>query len=144
MDLSEQLRDINTHLTAIIRKIGAGYAITFSQTNILLAIPVEGMFTSQLASRVGIEVSTATRNLSKLESKGFIRRKRDGYDRRKVIIILTEKGETLVENIDLKLDETAFELMQLIPFEDRENLIPILESFSWNLNRYRAQTGANH
>ncbi len=57
MDLSEQLRDINTQLTAIIRNIGAEHGITFSQTNILLAIPVDGLFSSQLAYKVGIEVT---------------------------------------------------------------------------------------
>lgn len=143
MDLSEQLRDINTQLTAIIRNIGANHGITFSQANILLAIPVDGLFSSQLAQKVGIEVSTATRNLKKLESLGYINREKNHHDRRKISILLTRDGEELVERLDLELDNVTFSLQQMMSIDEREAMTPVLESLTWNLIRYRAEKGVN-
>ncbi len=140
MDLSEQIRDLNAQLTAIMRKIAAQFRLTFSQVNILLSIPVEGIFMSQLAHKVGIDVSTATRNLVKLENRGLIHRERGSRDKRKVKISLSPDGEALVEQVDLRIDEVAYVLQTMMSMEDRENLYPVIEALNWNLMRYRAES----
>ncbi len=138
MDLSEQIRDLNSQLTAVFRKIAARHHLTFSQANILLAIPIDGILMSQLAGKIGIEVSTATRNLVKLESLGLVNRSKIHRDKRKVTITVTSAGEGLIDKLESDLDDLTFSLQRLMSDEDREKIFPVLESLNWNLTLLRA------
>ncbi|NQU67212.1 MAG: MarR family transcriptional regulator [Candidatus Marinimicrobia bacterium] len=138
MDLSEQIRDLNSQLTAIIRQIAARHQLTYSQANILLTIPVEGILMSHLAEKIGIDVSTATRNLMKLESLGLIIRSKIHKDRRKVTVTATTAGEALIDKLEIDLDEVSFSIQKMMTNEDREKFFPVLESLNWNLTKLRA------
>ncbi|MFQ6609657.1 MAG: MarR family winged helix-turn-helix transcriptional regulator [Fidelibacterota bacterium] len=138
MDLSEQLRDLNSQLTAIIRRIASSHRLTFSQANILLSIPVDGILMSQLADKIGIEISTATRNLNKLENMGFVQRSKIHSDKRKVTLKVTNEGKEVIDKLEIDLDELSFSLQNLMSDEDKERLYPVIESINWNLTRIRA------
>jgi MarR family transcriptional regulator for hemolysin len=53
----------------------------------------------ELARAVGIEGPTLTRHLDGLEERGFVRRVRDGADRRAVSVELTPDGERLFDEL---------------------------------------------
>ena len=55
----------------------------------------EGLTQSHLAQRVGIEVSTMTKALQRLERYGFVERRQDIQDTRVWHVFLTEQGRSL-------------------------------------------------
>jgi len=55
----------------------------------------EGLTQSQLAERVGIDVSTMTKALQRLERYGFVERRQDTEDTRVWRVCLTEQGRAL-------------------------------------------------
>jgi len=139
MDLSEQIRDLNSQLTALIRRIASNHHLTFSQANILLSIPFDGILMSQLADKIGIEISTATRNLNKLENMGFVQRLKIHSDKRKVTIKVTNAGKEIIDKLEIDLDELSFSLQNMMSDKEKERLYPVIEAINWNLTRIRAE-----
>ena len=83
MYLLENLNDINNCYTKIIRNIGNENSLTFEQSKFLISIPYDGILLTELAFRLGIDNSTLTRNIQKLNQKNLIEIKNDFYDKRK-------------------------------------------------------------
>ncbi len=91
---------------SFINKKTKNVNLTFGLYPLLITIyKKEKIIQEDLAKLHHLNESTITRNLNKLEEKGFIIRTRD---KRKKIISLTDKGEETVQNIidyDGKWDE---------------------------------------
>jgi MarR family transcriptional regulator, organic hydroperoxide resistance regulator len=68
------------------------YDVTMSLAFILLIIDKEGTPSTQLGPRMGMEPTSLSRTLKTMEEKGFLYRKTDEVDKRKVLIFLTEHG----------------------------------------------------
>lgn len=66
--------------------------ITMSMGFILMNVDKEGTPSTQLGPRMGMEPTSLSRTLKTMEDKGFIYRKEDGVDKRKVLIFLTPSG----------------------------------------------------
>ena len=62
----------------------------------------EGLPQSQLAERAGIEVSTMTKTLQRLERYGLVERRQDTEDTRIWRVFLTEKGRSLQPTVTEK------------------------------------------
>jgi DNA-binding MarR family transcriptional regulator len=54
---------------------------------------------AELSRCLGVDTSTATRMLDRLEAKGLLERKRSAEDRRIINLVLTETGKTLAVRI---------------------------------------------
>lgn len=90
----------------------------------------EGISQEQLAEAFHLNESTITRNLKKLEEKGFIERIKD---KRKKIIRVTEKGKKSARKVmdyDEKWDEI---LKENITDEEYDNFIKTLRKISEEL-----------
>ena len=70
------------------------YDVSISVGFILLNIEKEGTPSTQLGPKMGMEPTSLSRTLKTMEDKGFIYRKSDSKDKRKVLIFLTEEGIT--------------------------------------------------
>lgn len=68
------------------------YGVSISVGFILLNIDKEGTPSTQLGPKMGMEPTSLSRTLKTMEEKGFIYRKVDATDKRKVLIYLTEDG----------------------------------------------------
>lgn len=68
------------------------YGVSISVGFILLNIDKEGTPSTQLGPKMGMEPTSLSRTLKTMEDKGFIYRKVDAKDKRKVLIFLTEDG----------------------------------------------------
>ena len=68
------------------------YGVSISVGFILLNIDKEGTPSTQLGPKMGMEPTSLSRTLKAMEEKGFIYRKVDTKDKRKVLIHLTEEG----------------------------------------------------
>lgn len=81
-------------------KHAAQNQLTMTEIHTLVAIGAGEGRMSEVASRLGVTVSTLTTAIKKLESKGFVERRRDGVDRRIVHISRTERGERICASHD--------------------------------------------
>ena len=69
MTLQELLCDITTHYNAFVRSAASQLNLTASQAFHLISIPHDGIPMSKLAHKLGLDPSTLTRNIKKLETK---------------------------------------------------------------------------
>ncbi|MFY1110759.1 MAG: MarR family winged helix-turn-helix transcriptional regulator [Methanosarcinaceae archaeon] len=83
---------------------------------------------SAIGSYVGMDRSSLSRMVDSLEEKGFVRRKNDPEDRRKVLISLTEKGERCYEFLNGVAEEMAAEILSLGDKQDFRDFEQSLET----------------
>ena len=68
------------------------HGVTISIGFILLNVDREGTPSTQLGPKMGMEPTSLSRTLKTMEENGLIFRKNDEFDKRKVLIFLTEEG----------------------------------------------------
>ena len=95
------LRDANAVFNKVLREELAKHDITFSQYQHLRQLwQADGLAQVELSGRIGIETASSTAVIDQLEKRGFIRRKRDTSDRRRIIVTLTPAGRALEKPLD--------------------------------------------
>ena len=137
MNIPELLTDLTTHYNALIRSAASQLNLTASQAFHLLSIPHDGIPMSQLAHKLGLDTSTLTRNIQKLEKMELIRRSQDSYDKRVQKAVLTEKGEENVELLEEYLQDMNHTFMEQIDLDSQENITDILEKIVWAMDCIR-------
>jgi MarR family transcriptional regulator, organic hydroperoxide resistance regulator len=99
--LGMKLRDGNAAFNKALREDLARHDITFSQYQHLRQLWQEdGLAQVELSRRIGIETASSTAVIDQLEKLGFIRRRRDAGDRRRIIVSLTRSGRALQKPLD--------------------------------------------
>ncbi len=83
--------------------------------------------TSTLAELLGIDPSTASRNLAGLERAGLIARKRDGDDGRQTEVRLTPKGRRMAAAVAEETHRGFIALLDRIPRAERQRVSDGLE-----------------
>jgi len=71
----------------------------------------DGLSPTQLANLSGLDTSTVTGLLSRLDEKGFITRINSKDDRRSVNVYLTKKGAKLRDSVDLIIQKSNEEVL---------------------------------
>ena len=135
--MPELLMDLTTHYNALIRNAASQLNLTASQAFHLLSIPHDGIPMSQLAHKLGLDTSTLTRNIQKLEKMELIKRRQDSYDKRVQKAVLTEKGEEMIELLEESLQEMNNTFMEQIDLDSQENITDILEKIVWAMDCIR-------
>ena len=77
---------------------------TYSQILAIISIPADGIEMSELAWVLGLDNSTVTRLIIRLEKKSWVKRKQSQRDQRAVTVFLTNKGSTIQQDIEKKID----------------------------------------
>jgi len=83
--------------------------------------------TSTLAALLGIDPSTASRNLAGLERAGLIARKRDGDDGRQTEVRLTPKGKRVAEALAADTQRAFNALLERVPRGERQGVFEAFE-----------------
>ena len=131
MNLSEQIHELNLETSSILRKISNKIGLTLAQVQLILSIPFSSISMTDLSQVLGIDNSTLTRNLNKLELRGFVYRNKDNYDKRVYKVILSKKGLSIKEKINNELGEYNYKLLSELSHEDRQTIFDSLEKLSW-------------
>ena len=139
MNIPELLANLTTHYNAIIRQYSSRLSLTAPQAFHLLSIPVDGISMSGLANKLGLDTSTLTRNIQKLEQLDLVRRKQDRKDKRILVVYLTDKGGEKVEKIEESLLNLNFSMMKYIDLDDQENIPDVLEKLVWAMDCIREE-----
>ena len=139
MNIPELLTNLTTHYNAIFRQCSSRLSLTAPQAFHLLSIPVDGISMSGLANKLGLDTSTLTRNIQKLEKLYLVRRKQDRNDKRILVVYLADKGRGKVEKIEESLLDLNFSMMKYIDLDDQENIPEVLEKLVWAMDCIREE-----
>jgi DNA-binding MarR family transcriptional regulator len=102
--------------------------ITPQQAEALQLISERGAIsTSSLADVLGIDPSTASRNLAGLERAGFIVRKRGAEDGRQTDVRLTPRGKRTAEAVSTEWTLAYASLLDRIPRPERQRIADALD-----------------
>ncbi len=114
------LRDIRRILRAVdihSHKLNSEFNITVPQMICLNTLYENeiSMTQAQLAKKVNLSISTVNGILDRLENKKLITRQPDTTDRRKVIIVVTDKGRDLLNAAPSLLQDTFAHRLEQLP-----------------------------
>lgn len=93
--------------------------------------------TSDLASRIGLDVSTVSRQLAGLERAGLVVRAVDPDDKRAALLKLSGEGKRIVTKIQRARRELMDDALADWPIDDVERLAELLEQFADALDAVR-------
>jgi len=137
MNLSEQIHELNLETSSILREIGNNIGLSLAQVQLILAVPFSAISMSELSKILGIDNSTLTRNLNKLEFNGFVQRNKDEYDKRVFKVYLTKKGLDIKDQIETQLEDYSFKILSALSHNDRQIVFESLEKLSWAFTKIK-------
>ena len=109
----------------------AGTSITLPQYRMLITLDAKGdQNVRDLAARLGVDRSTATRMCNRLVTARLIDRATDPSDRRAVVISLTEPGRDVVKAVTRARRENVARLLRSMPPPRRRQLVDLLGEFA--------------
>ena len=109
--------------------------LSYSQVLAILLIPDDGVEMSELAWVMGLENSTVTRLIERLETNGFVKREKSKVDKRSIIVFLKNKGLIIQKNIEKKSDLIGQEIFLNDTPSQKETVLENLSLFQWALKK---------
>ena len=85
---------------------------------------------SHIAKRLRVTVGTLTTAINRLVEKGYVERKREKEDKRKVIVSITNKAYKVLATHDEFHDEMIEAVIQDLKLDENEVLINALKNIS--------------
>jgi DNA-binding MarR family transcriptional regulator len=108
--------------------------LTLAQCRALIRLAEsEGVSQTRLAELAELEPMTLVRILDRMESEGWIERRRSAKDRRMHCLFLTAKAKPLLESIRRVMDKTSSEALAGVPKHQTELLIELIDAVRTNL-----------
>ncbi|MFK8045112.1 MAG: MarR family winged helix-turn-helix transcriptional regulator [Crocinitomicaceae bacterium] len=102
-------------------QLASKFNISFSWGFILLNIEKEGTPSTALGPKMGMESTSLSRTLKKMEAEGIIVRKNSKSDKRKALVFLTNKGISMRKQAKAVVIEFNKKLYNAIPEEEVKN-----------------------
>ena len=93
----------------------------------------DGIPVGVLASRIGVEVPTTVRTVTRMEAAGLLRRESDPADRRRVIVRLTDRGRELEQIVPGILADVTQQATAGMSGDERDQLLRLLRGLRANL-----------
>ena len=109
--------------------------VTPQQAETLQLIAERGaVSTSSLAVMLGIDPSTASRNLAGLEEAGYVTRKKATDDGRQTDVRLTPRGRRAADAVSTSSAQALATLLDRVPRGERQKLTDALETLAQALD----------
>ena len=90
---------------------------------------------SELARSLGLENSTVTRLIARLERNNYVTRKKSEADRRSINVFLDQKGSMLQTDIEKKIDKIGNQIFLKNHQVEKELFLENLSLFQWSLKK---------
>ena len=133
MIYGELLNSLFINLQSMIKKNINIDGASFQRVTALSVIPTDGIEMSSLASRLGIDNSTATRLIIGMENVGWVNRQISKIDKRIIKVFLTSEGSRLQFELEKQLDIIGEKVdLQIGPIE-KQKTIDRMAHLSWVL-----------
>ncbi len=109
----------------------SGVEITLPQYRALVILATQGpQRVIDLAGRLDVNASTASRMVDRLVRKKLVRRRRDETDRRAVALYLTDEGNKLVGEATRKRRLEIKRILGGMPLGNRQPLVEAMNAFA--------------
>ncbi|MDX1350290.1 MAG: MarR family transcriptional regulator [Putridiphycobacter sp.] len=102
-------------------QLASKFNMSFSWGFILLNIEKEGTPSTALGPKMGMESTSLSRTLKKMEEEGIIIRKNDASDKRKALVFLTAKGLSMRKQAREVVLDFNKKLYESIPAKEVRN-----------------------
>lgn len=144
--IDDGTRRIQTAVTRIVRWAGrsdvrrrllgpAGAELSVVDVNLLRTVTASGpLRISELAERHGVDKSTITTQVRRLEERGLVERRPDPKDGRGVLVRATARGRRARSRMDAAGTAVFTELLQDWSDADRAALVELIERFALQLD----------
>ena len=90
---------------------------------------------SELAWGLGLENSTVTRLIARLERNNYVTRKKSQIDKRSINVFLDQKGVMLQTDIEKKIDKIGNQIFLKNNQVEKELFLENLSLFQWSLKK---------
>ena len=115
--------------TQLIPSIVPDVEISYQQLNVLYLVRVDNASMAEMARLLGVAPTVITGLVDRLESRGLIRRQAHPTDRRRIQLVLTERGNEISVQVEEAVASRIERQVQLLDRSDRERLRSGLELF---------------
>ena len=126
----EEILQLNTNFIFLVRKIAKKNSLTLPQALILLNVSISGSSMSTLANLLGLDPSTVTRNIEKLETRNLLYREKSTNDTRKVYVYMSVQGKEISKKIEQDLE---FQLVNAIG--SKIDIAETIQKINWSLEK---------
>tara|TARA_B100001142_G_scaffold70355_1_gene70662 strand:+ start:2815 stop:3240 length:426 start_codon:yes stop_codon:yes gene_type:complete len=137
MSIIENLSELSLQYFALVRQLSSKFELTLSQTFILLSIPFDGVTVSDLSEKLGIDISTMTRNIQRVEKKNLIKRLPNPNDKRSIKLFLSKRGSTLNNSINSEISISLETILNKYDLKISNQIKNNLENLSWDIYLHR-------
>tara|TARA_Y100001968_G_C19433172_1_gene758177 strand:+ start:770 stop:1192 length:423 start_codon:yes stop_codon:yes gene_type:complete len=139
MNISEHLSDISLNYFALLRKLSSKFDLTLSQALLLLYVPFDGITISDLSDKLGIDISTMTRNIQRIEKQGLIERRQNLSDKRSIKLNLSNRGKKIIGLLNNDINNNLSPIIRKYDIDKIEEIRSSLESLGWDLYLFRRE-----
>jgi DNA-binding MarR family transcriptional regulator len=127
-ELSRSWRELGSVLQGrrLLTSLGGGRGSRLTPTKLRaldLLAESGGLRTGELAARMAVDDTTATRLADRLEQSGVARRRREPNDGRASVVVLTVEGERLVAALGRRREQFFREVLAALDPDEREELV---------------------
>ena len=140
MNYGEILSLFLIDLNSLFRKNIKIKDASFQQLIALSIIPPSGIEMTPLAKKIGIDNSTLTRLIIRLEKNGWVSRELSRHDKRVINVKLTNTGNKVQSDIDKQYEKIGDKVEQLISPLEREETLQHIQSLHWILLKMNLRT----
>ena len=109
--------------------------LSYSQVLAIIIIPDDGIEMSELARSLGLENSTVTRLIARLERNNYVTRKKSEADKRSINVFLDQKGVMMQTDIEKKIDKVGEQIFLKNNQVEKELFLENLSLFQWSLKK---------
>tara|TARA_B100000945_G_scaffold146915_1_gene117600 strand:+ start:169 stop:591 length:423 start_codon:yes stop_codon:yes gene_type:complete len=137
MSITEHLSDVSLNYFALLRKLSSKFDLTLSQSLLLIYVPFEGITISDLSDKLGVDISTMTRNIQRIEKQDLIERSKNLDDKRSIKLNLSKRGKKIIALLNDDITNNLSPILKKYDFEKIEKIKSSLESLGWDLYLFR-------
>lgn len=131
LHIFHSLRRISQAVDIQSKKLSAKHQITGQQLVCLYLLAQESPLTVKaIGEKIYISSGTLVGILDRLESKGLVLRAQNLQDRRKLNVMITDKGRELVNNTPNPLQEMLYDSLSPLPEMEKATLAFSLEKIA--------------
>lgn len=136
---TDALIAISRHFGVLERDTVCCGDVTVPQCVALQRLRREPAGVSTLAAHLGTSVSATTRLVDGLETLGWVNRRPDPNDGRRVQLVLSETGEAKADELRAATEEMARRLLEYIPEDKQQSVSEALSLLEQALSRCRQE-----
>ncbi len=126
----EEILQLNTNFIFLVRNMAKKQNLTLPQSLILLNISISGSSMTSLANMLGLDPSTITRNIEKLENRNLLYREKSTNDTRVIYVFKSTHGKIIAKKIEDDMEELLINAIGL-----KVDIKESLQKINWSLEK---------